>query len=122
MSESPMSNPHAAPAAPSPAQLRIARAFKPHVLTYLGVNVALTAVNVYQGAPWWAVWPLVVWGLLVTVHFLYYRAISVDDAWVEERALDLRSRSYDVSHIDDIRKRPAPSRRDKGDAPPPGTR
>ena len=99
-----------------------ARAFRWHLLAYLLVNIGLTAVNAYLGAPWWAVWPLVLWGLLVMLHFLIYRATSVDDAWVEERALDLRSKSYDVSHIDDIRERPAPSRRDKGDTPPAGTR
>jgi hypothetical protein len=43
------------------------------------------------------------------LHFLFQRAASVDDAWVEERTLDLRSKSYDMGHIDDIREHPAPS-------------
>jgi hypothetical protein len=104
-----------------PLRRRIARAFRPHLAAYLLVNAALTAVNVYMGAPWWAVWPLVVWGLLVMLHFLFHRAASVDDAWVEERTLDLRSKSYDMGHIDDIRKHPAPSIRGEGGGNPPST-
>ncbi len=83
------------------------RAFRPHLYAYLIVNAGLTALNVYAGAPWWAVWPLVLWGMLLMLHFLYYRATSVDEAWVEERTLDLHSKSYDMGHIDDIREHPA---------------
>ncbi len=88
---------------------RMARAFKPHLYAYLIVNAALTGINVYTGAPWWAVWPLVLWGMLLMLHFLYFRATSVNEAWVEERTLDLRSKSCDAGHIDDIRQHPAPS-------------
>jgi hypothetical protein len=110
--------------AASPARKLLARAFRPHLYLYLLVNAGLTGVNVYMGAPWWAVWPLVLWGMLLMLHFLYYRTVSVDDAWVEERTLDLRSKSYDMGHIDNIRERPAPSIRDEGGPPPPppGTR
>ena len=104
----------AAPAASSPLRRRIARAFRPHLLAYLLGNAGLTGVNVYMGAPWWAVWPLVAWGLLLMVHFLFYRTESVDDDWVEERTLELRSKSYDMGHIDDIREHPAPSIKDEG--------
>lgn len=85
------------------------RAFRRHLLAYVLVNAVLTGINVATGAPWWAVWPLVIWGLGVMVHFLVYRAGTVDDAWVEERIEDLRSKSYDLSHMDDIRKHAAPS-------------
>jgi hypothetical protein len=104
----------ATPAAPTALRKLVARAFRPHLVAYLLVNAGLTALNVYLGAPWWAVWPLVLWGLLLMLHFLYYRATSVDEAWVEERTLDLRSKSYDMGHIDDIREHPAPSVEDEG--------
>ena len=92
----------------------LARAFRPHLTLYLLVNAGLTGLNVYLGAPWWAVWPLVLWGMLLMLHFLYHRTASVDDAWVEERTLDLRSKSYDMGHIDDIREHPAPGIKDEG--------
>jgi hypothetical protein len=40
------------------------------------------------------------------------KARSVDESWVSERTADLRSKSYDASHIDDIAKR------SRGGAPP----
>lgn len=96
------------------------RAFRWHMLAFVLVNAALTAVNIYMGAPWWAVWPLLVWGLAVMIHFLVYRAATIDDAWVEERTVDLRLRSYDLGHIDTIHERPAPSIKDKSGGEPPG--
>jgi hypothetical protein len=115
-----VSDPDAAPAASSLPSLRGARTFRRHLLIYLLVNTALTGANIYTGAPWWAFWPLVVWGLLLMLHFLFHRATSVEDAWVEERTLDVRTKSYDMSHIDDIRKQPAPSLGNvKADPPPP---
>jgi hypothetical protein len=109
----------ATPAAPTALRKLVARAFRPHLVAYLLVNAGLTAVNVYQGAPWWAVWPLVLWGMLLMLHFLYHRATSVDEAWVEERTLDLRSKSYDMGHIDDIREHPTPSIKNEGKGNPP---
>ncbi len=95
------------------------RAFRRHRLAFVLVNGALTAANVYTGAPWWAFWPLLVWALALMIHFLVYRATTVDDAWVEERTLDLREKSYDLGHIDSILKTPAPSIRRGEGAPPP---
>ena len=92
---------------------RIARLFRPHLAAFVVVNVVLTGINIYGGAPWWAFWPLAIWGLVLMLHFLYARASSVDEAWVEERTLDLHSKSYDSGHIDDIRKHPAPSVEDE---------
>lgn len=80
-------------------------AFRRHLLAFIVVNVLLTAANLVTGAPWWAFWPLFVWALALMVHFLFYRASTVDEAWVDERTQDLRSKSYDLGHIDSIRAR-----------------
>lgn len=93
---------------------RLVGAFRPHLYIYLAVNAGLTGINVATGAPWWAVWPLVLWGMLLMLHFLYCRATTVDETWVEERTLDLRSKSYDAGHIDDIRNHPARSIEEEG--------
>jgi len=98
-------------------------AFRRHLLAFVVVNGVLTAVNVYTGAPWWAFWPLIAWALVLMVHFLFYRAATVQDAWVEERTLDLRSKSYDLGHIQDIQERAPPSVAGKIETPaPPGRR
>lgn len=92
-----------------PLKTRIGRWFGPHLLVFLVANSALTGANIYTGSPWWAFWPLVIWSVLIMLHYLYHRATSVDESWVEERTLDLRSKSYDAGHIDEIREHPSPS-------------
>ena len=39
------------------------------------------------------------------MHFLVHKALTSDERWVEERTEDLRSKSYDASHIDSIATR-----------------
>ncbi|MGH8707766.1 MAG: 2TM domain-containing protein [Burkholderiales bacterium] len=87
--------------------------FRRHLLAFVLVNGLLSAVNFHTGAPWWAFWPLVAWGLVLLLHFLFHRARAVDEAWVRERTQDVRSKSYDLGHIDEIRSHPAPSIRDE---------
>jgi hypothetical protein len=61
----------------------------------------------------------VAWGILLAVHYFVYKARTVDERWVAERADDLRSKSYDASHIDSIAERhgmDAPRPPDKPDS------
>ena len=81
------------------------RAFRLHLWTFVLVNIALNAANALVGADWWAFWPLVVWGLVLAVHYLIFKAKRVDERWVEERTEDVRSKSYDRAHMDSIEKR-----------------
>lgn len=73
-----------------------------HRAIFIALNAGLTALNLYTGAPWWALWPLVITGGLFTLHYLIYKTTLIDDAWVDERAGDLYDRSYDQGHIDAI--------------------
>ncbi len=59
-----------------------------------------------MGGGWWTFWPLAAWSVLFGAHYLVHKARTVDDAWVEERTDDVRSKSYDAGHIDTIRKDP----------------
>jgi len=83
-----------------------AQGFRRHRLTYILSNIVLTGINLYTGAPWWGVWPLVIWGIALMVHFFAYRISTVDEAWVDERVEDLRTKSYDFSHMAEIREDP----------------
>lgn len=105
--------------ATTPTPLSARRNFRRHFAAFLVVNVALTAANIVGGAPWWAFWPLAIWSLPLLVHYLFYKASTIDDAWVDERIEDLRAKSYDLSHIHDIQRKPggaAPERK-VGDPP-----
>jgi hypothetical protein len=84
---------------------RLVRSFRWHAWGFAAVNLALTAVNIWTGRPWWALWPLLATGLAFGLHYLLFKAFTVDERWVEERVAELDSKSYDRSHIEDIRKR-----------------
>ena len=73
-----------------------------HRNAFIAVNGMLTIVNVVIGGGWWAFWPLSVWGVVFFLHLCFVRAVYVDDEWVNDRTDDLRTKSYDLSHIDDI--------------------
>jgi len=51
------------------------------------------------------VWPLLVWGFVLFLHFMYVRSLNVDDDWASNRAADVTQHAYDSGHIDIIRKR-----------------
>ena len=36
------------------------------------------------------------------IHFMRYKAATVDEQWVEERTAELRLKSYDRDHIENI--------------------
>jgi len=76
-----------------------------HLSFFIGFNVLLTAINLWTGKPWWALWPLVITGGLFLLHFLIYKTSLVDDEWVDERAGDVYGRSYDMGHINSIADR-----------------
>ena len=65
----------------------------------------MIGANWLTGGPWWFFWLLAPWGVALAVHFLVYKARTVNERWAQERAADLRSKSYDASHIDSIAER-----------------
>ena len=81
------------------------RLFRIHAGLF-GSGVALLAVaNWLTGAPWWSFWPILAWSLVFSAHYLVHKARTSGERWAEERAEDVRSKSYDRAHIDSIEKR-----------------
>jgi hypothetical protein len=79
--------------------------FRAHLWAFVLVNLALNAANGLAGGGWWAFWPLVVWGVVLAVHYFVDKSGRVSERWAEERVQDLRSKSYDRAHIDSIQAR-----------------
>lgn len=79
--------------------------FRRHVKAFLLLNAALGIANLVTGKPWWAFWPLLATGFLLALHFLAYKSFSVDEAWADERVQELNLKSYDRSHIEDLKSR-----------------
>ena len=76
-----------------------------HRIAYVVVIGSLTIVNLLQGAPWWAFWPMFIWGIFFMVHLSIAKSMTVDEDWVDERAFGLRSKSYDFGHMKDLEER-----------------
>jgi hypothetical protein len=83
----------------------MARAFRWHAAAFVVVNVALNIANAFIGTRWWAFWPLIVTGFLLGVHYLFYKSATVDEHWAEERVEELNLKSYDRSHIEELKAR-----------------
>lgn len=84
-------------------ELAVAR-FRTHFLIYIAAGVgavALTAATGWHGMSWL----MLVWGILLLVHYLVYKTGTVDERWVEERTEELELKSYDRDHIESIRSR-----------------
>ena len=79
-----------------------ARNIRLHAWAYIAGASVLIAVNSLSAGSWWSFWPIAAWGVALTVHYLVYKARTVNEGWAEERAANLRSKSYDASHMDTI--------------------
>jgi len=84
-----------------------AKGFRKHFWAYAAAFGATLVVNLGFGAGLPLFWPLAAWSVALAVHFFVASAADVQDDWVDERSLELRMRSYDFGHIDDIRDRAA---------------
>ena len=81
------------------------RWYRPHRLAFVGTMVLLHAVNIMTGAPWWALWPLLTWGVVFFIHYFTFKSLTVDEDWSDERIEDMRWRAYDFGHIEDLEDR-----------------
>ena len=87
------------------ARRRHRRYFRLHRRLFAGgaVIAVLAAILSEHGGPF--VWPLLVWGFVLFLHYLYVRSLDVDDDWASGRAADVTRHAYDSGHIDIIRER-----------------
>lgn len=91
--------------APPPRGRTALRWLRVHAGAFALVIVPLNVINVMGGAPWWAFWPSMSWGVVLAVHFFIVKAMTIDEEWVNERAMELREHSYDFDHMKDIEQR-----------------
>ena len=102
-------DPAAKPAADriwSPAARRLlVRTLRWHLAAFVAVNLLLTGINIFIGGWWWAFWPLTVTAALLAIHYFFYKATAADERWATERVEELNLKSYDRSHIEDLKSR-----------------
>jgi len=83
----------------------LVHAFRWHLVASMLVNAALSAANVITGPPWWSFWPLLGTAFLLALHYFAYKAVTADERWANDRAEELNLKSYDRSHIEDLKAR-----------------
>jgi hypothetical protein len=85
--------------------VRLARLFPRHLAVSSTIGSLLLITNLVVPGGWWTFWPMLVLAGLIGLHFLIFKAVTVDDAWAAERAEALNIKSYDRGHIDTIADR-----------------
>lgn len=96
---------------------RVISTYQTHRLTYFAGMAVLFVVDVVALAGWATFYPMLVWSAVLAVHFLTYRSLTVDDAWVDERLSKVRDQPWDTGHIQEIRRNPfgrSPYRTEEG--------
>jgi len=79
--------------------LREWRWFWAHLIVFAAVMVAgFFLGGESDETPWLGI----IWTAVVGAHFLTVKAMNVDDDWAEARAYDIRKKTYDHKHIDQI--------------------
>ncbi|MEM8686756.1 MAG: hypothetical protein AAGF81_05485 [Pseudomonadota bacterium] len=81
------------------------RTIRPHIAAYGVVVAGVMALSYIAPADRGLFIPILLWGVLVLVHYLIVRTIHTDPDWVEERSETITMNASDLSHIEDIRER-----------------
>ncbi len=81
------------------------RTLRPHILAHGAVVAGVMALSYFAPADRGLFIPIMLWGVLVLVHYLIVRTIHTDPDWVEERSETITMNASDLSHIEDIRER-----------------
>jgi hypothetical protein len=66
-----------------------------HLFVYAAVNAGLFAINALtrDGGAWWFYWPLLGWGIGLTIHALVTFAGLFSQDWKERKAAELYDRA-----------------------------
>ncbi|MEX2617952.1 MAG: CBS domain-containing protein [Alphaproteobacteria bacterium] len=79
-----------------------------HLVAYVTGVLGFMISDYLTPGPLWFHWPAMAWGVVMGVHFLYCKTLQLggNEAWADERAADIRGKSYDVGHIRSIHAAP----------------
>jgi len=76
-----------------------------HLLAFAVFVIFLFVIRPFEGDTPIYFWLPFAWGLVAAVHFFVVATLTVDETWTEERTLEVKVRSYDLGHMEDIRER-----------------
>ncbi len=76
-----------------------------HITVYGCVLIALLLLHAFSPADRGVFWPMMVWTIIVLLHIIFARALSIKEEWVDERSSRIIENASDLSHIQSIRER-----------------
>jgi|TARA_B100002003_G_C13601837_1_gene310273 hypothetical protein len=79
--------------------------FRYHALVLAITVCLLLSIEWALGARWSLFWPLIIWGLMVSIHYFVSAAFDINEVWADDRVVDVKTRSYDLGHIMNIEHR-----------------
>ena len=79
--------------------------FPRHLMVFLAALAIVLVLNLGLGAGLPLFWLFAAWSVVLAIHFFIASSKDVREEWFEDKAEELRSRSYDFEHIRDIRDR-----------------
>lgn len=82
-----------------------AKHFPRHFYAFAGFAALTLIANLGFDAGLPLFWPIAAWSVAVAIHFFIASAADVSEDWIEDKTLDLKMRSYDFGHIDNIKDR-----------------
>ncbi len=95
--------------------------YLPHHLAAYGVVAALAAIiQIVSPVGFSLLKPMLFWAIFLIVHYLYVRAVNIDQEWVDERSSTITLNATDLSHIDDIKQRFEEKERETTEVEDPG--
>ncbi|MCY4592927.1 MAG: hypothetical protein OXE86_20700 [Alphaproteobacteria bacterium] len=77
-----------------------------HQPLFLTGLAALGALDLAFLDGWGTFWVMLSWGMVFGIHFMVFRAQTVDERWVQERTIFDVQRPWDTGHIQEIKKSP----------------
>ena len=84
---------------------RLIRTLPIHMTAY-GIAATLAAmIQIFAPVSFSLLKPMLFWAMLLIPHYLYVRAVNIDQDWADERSSTITYNATDLSHIDDIKQR-----------------
>ena len=59
-------------------RLRAARYLRPHARAYALAAVIFLLVDLVASEGWWFFWPVLIWGSVVLLHYIYVKIVNID--------------------------------------------
>ena len=84
---------------------RLIRTLPFHMTAYGVVATLAAMIQIFAPVSFSLLKPMLFWAMLLIPHYLYVRAVNIDQEWADERSSTITYNATDLSHIDDIKQR-----------------